>query len=240
MQRDNFTSFAIFNTLNKLKINYCIGGLSLIDYVEHGIIDKTIRDYTTIYFLDNSIIKLITLTLILFFKGLYIKPEFSLQSRRIKIRRKLFKRFFKYQDNKRYYIYLTKHSNKDNISIISGRREVYFGKKDLNKNNLIPKNYKSKSYSNENLYILIPENIKSFIKKYKSNLLSEQYKSYNTNFYNAEEIKKGINLLSGVVDIIEDTKIDYWLEGGTCLGAVRDGHFIPWDHDIDLGIKFES
>ena len=96
--------------------------------------------------------------------------------------------------------------------------------------------YKSKSYSNDELTILLPNKPTSFIKKYKSNLLSAQYKSYSANFYDPKEVKKGVMLLSRVVDIIEDVDIEYWLEGVTCLGAVRDGHFIPWDHDVDLGI----
>ena len=241
MKNNNkYTADIVFNTLNSLKMKYCIGGISLIDYASSSIIDKTFRSNTTIYLFEKSIIKIILFTIILFFNGLFIKVEFSPQNRRLKIRQKFLKIFFSFNDNKKYYLYLTKSTPKGYLSIISGRRKIYFKKNDLNYNSFINHSYSSKSYSNNQLKILFPNNLKSFVKKYKSNLLSAQYKSYSTNFYDAKEVKKGVMILSRVVDIIEDVGIEYWLEGGTCLGAVRDGRFIPWDHDVDLGIKFES
>lgn len=39
-----------------------------------------------------------------------------------------------------------------------------------------------------------------------------------------------------VKDIFDRREIQFWLTGGTLLGAVRDRRFIPWDTDIDLGV----
>ena len=39
-----------------------------------------------------------------------------------------------------------------------------------------------------------------------------------------------------VFSILEQENVRYWLEGGSLLGAARNGDIIPWDYDIDIGI----
>ena len=45
-----------------------------------------------------------------------------------------------------------------------------------------------------------------------------------------------IESLYHMKNFFEKNNIDYWLDTGTLLGAVRDKKFITWDYDIDFGI----
>ena len=43
-----------------------------------------------------------------------------------------------------------------------------------------------------------------------------------------------VELLRFVDNVCKKHEINYWLDGGTLLGAVRHGGFSPWDDDVDL------
>lgn len=47
-------------------------------------------------------------------------------------------------------------------------------------------------------------------------------------------------LLKVLADTMTRNGLDYWLESGTLLGAVRHKGFIPWDDDIDISVTRED
>ena len=47
---------------------------------------------------------------------------------------------------------------------------------------------------------------------------------------------KQIEMLNILVDICKTHKLQYYIVGGTALGAVRHNGYIPWDDDIDVAL----
>jgi lipopolysaccharide cholinephosphotransferase len=61
---------------------------------------------------------------------------------------------------------------------------------------------------------------------------------------NPKELRKAQLIMLGMLvefDLIcKKHKLQYWLDSGTLLGAVRHEGFIPWDDDIDLSMPVED
>jgi len=56
-----------------------------------------------------------------------------------------------------------------------------------------------------------------------------------------KELQTELLYLLKIVDkVCRENNIEYWLEAGTLLGAVRHKGFIPWDDDIDISVPAES
>ncbi len=47
-------------------------------------------------------------------------------------------------------------------------------------------------------------------------------------------------IMKDIHDVFTTYNIEYWIQGGTLLGAVRHKGLIPWDDDIDINIKLKD
>lgn len=59
---------------------------------------------------------------------------------------------------------------------------------------------------------------------------------------NKKDIDKIRQMAKDVIGLLNKENIQYWVEGGTLLGAIRHHDIIPWDDDFDIAmdIKYEN
>ena len=51
---------------------------------------------------------------------------------------------------------------------------------------------------------------------------------------------KRLQFLKEVKEVLDKAEITFWVDWGTLLGFYREGDFIEFDPDIDIGIKRED
>ena len=74
-----------------------------------------------------------------------------------------------------------------------------------------------------------------------------EWKEYSDEAFSAmfdPQLKKAQQAMLEIVDefdrVCRQNEIPYFLSGGSVLGAVRHGGFIPWDDDVDIGMCREA
>jgi phosphorylcholine metabolism protein LicD len=68
-------------------------------------------------------------------------------------------------------------------------------------------------------------------------LTDEQLEKYNISPNTALNLYQ---LMKDTHEILVKHKINYWIEGGTLLGAVRHKGIIPFDDDLDIGVMHDD
>lgn len=78
-----------------------------------------------------------------------------------------------------------------------------------------------------------------FVTLHQTSLIMENFeenlKAYNSRNLRACQLRQ-LEILKEIDKVCKKLNIKYWLDGGTLLGAVRHGGFIPWDDDIDIAM----
>ena len=218
-----FTALKILRLSN---IRYTIGAESLV-----GLVEEDLYKYThnlRVYLFPTSFLSLIILAFKLLFSGIILKPKFNHGNLYYKLRYKPSP--LKKETN---FISITplKTTESGYIAFLGGH-DTFFPIEELNEHSL--HTFKLDDHS-----LSVPSNYNQFVEKYRNELMSGFYQKHQVQF-DSESEKIAVRFMHENVRVMNEIGIDFWIEGGTLLGALRDQKLIPWDHDLDFGMKYES
>ncbi|MBC8503083.1 MAG: LicD family protein [Nitrosopumilus sp.] len=213
----------IIKTLDRLKINYILGADSLVGFSEGDVFKYSSSLH--LYLFPYSKWQFYKLVFLLLFNKIILKPKGNngIRFYRLRYKPSLFEK------DSNYAMFSLFHKTYDSHKMYLGGKNVTIQNDDLGIEQALF----------EDIKVNIPQNLANFIQKYRSDLMLSFYKKHSVSFDSDSE-KKAIKLLFDVDEILKRSNANYWIEGGTLLGAVRDKKLIPWDHDLDLGVKFTS
>jgi len=213
--------------LDHLGASYSLGGESLLGFAEGNITKYKFHVY--LYLFKLSLINKIRLFLLLYRKGIILKPKREWGQRRFKLRSPRLKDKPKHP----YVIYLFPVLESQGESIVhAGGHTNRFDQQDLSSSTL-------EKVEVEGLTLTVPRELDSFVNKYRKHLVAESYKRHPYQL-TPKNRKNAHKLLRISCEILEDLGVHYWLDFGTLLGLIRENQLIEWDKDMDLSIRFES
>jgi len=59
-------------------------------------------------------------------------------------------------------------------------------------------------------------------------------------FKHPKNVKNALKVLEATINTLNSNNIEYYLDFGTLIGAVREKAFIPWDDDMDISLVNED
>ena len=206
------TTLKIFQQSN---LSYTIGAESLVGFVEGDLFKYTHN--LRIYLFPTSILQIVFLAFKLLKTGVVFKPKFNQGRLFYKLRYKP----SPLRKETTFVIVMPLKSTEAGFTTFLGGHDTFFSNEDLNQSSL-------HEIEQNGLSVVVPENHINFEQKYRSELMSGFYLKHEVQF-DSESEKKAVRFMHQNVSVMNEAGIDFWMEGGTLLGALRDQKLIPWE-----------
>lgn len=218
--------FSALEVLSQCNIQHTVGAESLVGLVEGDLFKYT--HHLRLYIFPPSRPQIIRLAFRLLQHGIILKPKSSQGKRFYKLRYKpsLFKK-------ESVFIHIAPITKVDaGNEVFIGGHHTFFPDEDLSIESLNKVKVNDHSLS-------VPADHEGFVRKYRTELLSGFYQKHEVQF-DSESERQAVKFMHENVKVMNESGIDFWIEGGTLLGALRDKKLIPWDHDLDFGMKYTT